>query len=85
MNHRVNWNTESVEFFGREVKLSLLDKSPSFNLYGNEVIGRISGRSWGEKQDSNKMDFNVISLQIRLNNELVNIPCSDIITFKENN
>jgi|GEM_PF-4277655 len=70
----MNIKEATLQLFLKHVIIIYKDNSPSYNLYGQSLIGILTGRNWGK--DS------IVSINIRKENQDFLIPVEDIETIE---
>jgi hypothetical protein len=80
MTDKLDLKDLSLQLYGKEVEITLRDKSPSHERYKASVLkGILIGRIWG---DDGRNEDTVIALMLRQGNTEMEIPCRDIYLLK---
>ncbi|MBX9852258.1 MAG: hypothetical protein K2X86_10950 [Cytophagaceae bacterium] len=70
----------TLELFGKEILISVKTDSPSYQKYGDFIKGKLTGRIWGEDEDT---FHTVTAISVFTEKGEVEIECEDILSVKD--
>jgi hypothetical protein len=86
MTNKCDLKSLSLQLYGKEVEITLVDNSLSRKLYNTTTLkGILVGRTWGGGNKTlinEKNTETVIALTLRQGNKEIEIPCKDIDLLK---
>jgi hypothetical protein len=82
MTDKLDLKDLSLQLYGKEVEITLADKSASQKLYKTSVLkGILVGRIWGKVLIDGNHEDTVVALMLRQGNKEIEILCKDINTL----
>jgi hypothetical protein len=83
MTDKLDLKDLSLQLYGKEVEITLADKSASQKLYKTSVLkGILVGRIWGKVLIDGNHEDTVVALMLRQGNKEIEILCKDINTLR---
>jgi hypothetical protein len=84
MKHNSDLKNLSLQLYGKEVEITLVENSATQKLYNtNALNGTLVGRLWGDKKlIHDRHEDTVIAIMLRQGDKDIEIPCKDIDLLK---